>query len=69
MHYILRNVSVRPHQISHRVKTFYALLRNSLICIALLNVAYLHLSFLSDRFKCLMFLQIFIFPQIFDAPV
>jgi len=30
MHYIPRNVSVRPHQISHRVRTFDALLRNIL---------------------------------------
>jgi len=27
MHHILRNVSVRPHQVNHRVKTFDALLR------------------------------------------
>jgi len=30
MHYIPRNVSFRPHQVSHLVKTFDALLRNNL---------------------------------------
>jgi len=30
MHYIPRNVSVRPHQISHCVRTFHAMLRNNL---------------------------------------
>ena len=30
MHYIPRNVSVRPHQVSHCVTTFDALLRNNL---------------------------------------
>ena len=30
MHYISRNVSVRPHQVSHCVTTFNAVLRNNL---------------------------------------
>ena len=30
MHYIPRNVSVRPHQVSHCVRTFDAVLRNNL---------------------------------------
>ena len=30
MHYIPRNESVRPHQVSHRVKTFDTLLKNNL---------------------------------------
>ena len=30
MHYIPRNVSIRPHQVSHCVRTFDAVLRNSL---------------------------------------
>jgi len=30
MHYIPRNVSVRAHQVSHRVRTFDAVLRNNL---------------------------------------
>jgi len=30
MHYIPRNASVRPHQVSHRVTTVCALLRNNL---------------------------------------
>ena len=29
MHYMPRNVSVRPHQVSHRVTTFHALLRHN----------------------------------------
>jgi len=32
MHYIPKNLSVRPHQVSHRVTTFDALLRNNLHC-------------------------------------
>ena len=30
MHYIPRNISVRPHQVSHCVRTFDAVLRNNL---------------------------------------
>jgi len=30
MHYIPRNVGVRPYQVSHRITTFDALLRNNL---------------------------------------
>jgi len=30
MHYIPRNVSVRPHQVSYRVRTFDVVLRNNL---------------------------------------
>jgi len=30
MHYMPRNVSVRPHQVSHCVRTFDAVLRNNL---------------------------------------
>jgi len=30
MHYVPRNVSVRPHQVSHCVRTFDAMLRNNL---------------------------------------
>ena len=52
IHYIPRNVSVRPHQVSHCVRTFDALLRNNLYrffirCTSLSN-------FLFDRFKCLL---------------
>jgi len=53
MHYILpRNVSVRPHQVSHCVKTFDAFLRNNLYrfsqrCASSSN-------FSSNLFKCLM---------------
>ena len=33
MHHIQRNVSVRPHQVSHCVRTFDALLRNNFVSI------------------------------------
>jgi len=54
MHYILRNVSVRPHQVSHCVRTFDALLRNNLyrFWVGLRCASYP--TFLFDRFKCLM---------------
>jgi len=74
---LLRNqLSVRPHQVSHCVRTFDALLRNNLYwfficCATSSNFLYDRFNFLYDRFKCLMllFLQIFIFPQLFDTPV
>ena len=52
MHYIPRNLSVRPHQVSHCVKTFDAVLRNNLY--RFFKDAHLHPTFLFDRFKCLM---------------
>jgi len=52
MHYIPRNVNGRPHQVSHRVKTFDALLRNNLY--RFYHTLYLHLTFLSNLFKRLM---------------
>ena len=52
MHYIPRNVSVRPHQVSHCVRTFDAMLRNNLY--RFLCDAHLHPTFLFDRLKCLM---------------
>jgi len=52
MHYTPRNVSVRPHQVIHRVTTFDALLRNNFYRSC--NVVHLHLTFSSDLFKCLM---------------
>jgi len=45
MHHIPRNVSVRPHQVSHCVRTFDALLRK--ICIDFLYDAHLHPTFYS----------------------
>jgi len=39
------------------------------ICIDFLCDAHLHPTFLFLRFKCLMLLQIFIIPQLFNAPV
>jgi len=52
MHNVVRNVSVRPRQISHCVKAFDPLLRNKVSIF--LHAAHLRLTFLSDRFKCLM---------------
>jgi len=44
------------------------MLGSETICIAFYNVANLHLTFLSDRFKCLdAFNKIFIFPQLFNT--
>jgi len=62
MHYrLLINVSVRPHQVIHCVRTFDALLRNSLYRFFMQCVS---LSKFFIRSKCLCFLQIFIFPQL-----
>jgi len=52
MHYIPRNVSVRPHKTSHCVRTLMPCWKTS--CIDFLDAAHLHLTFLPDRFKCLM---------------
>jgi len=55
MHYIPRNVSVRPHQIRHRVMIFDAMLRNNLYRV----LRYASSSnLLSDLFKCLMLFTI-----------
>ena len=53
MHCIPRNVSVRPHQVSHCVTTFDAVLRNNLY--RFFKDAHLHPTFLFDRFKCFIF--------------
>jgi len=64
-HYIPRNVSVRPHQVSHCVRTFDALLRNNLylffIGCALLIFIQLFCS-ITSYVWC--FSQTFIFPQL-----
>jgi len=52
MHYISRNVSVRPHQVSHCVTTFDAVLRNNLHRFFIRCTS--SSNFLFDRFKCLM---------------
>ena len=52
MHYKPRNVSVRPHQVSHCVRTFDAVLRNNMY--RFFYDAHLHPTFSFDRFKCLM---------------
>ena len=52
MHYIPRNVSVRPHQVSHCFRTFDAVLRNNLY--RFFMRCYSSSNFLFDRFKCLM---------------
>jgi len=67
MHYIPRNVSVRPHQVSHCVTTFDAVLRNNLY--RFFNDVHLHPTILFDRFKCLMLFTNLHFPQLFNTPV
>jgi len=62
MHHIPRNVSVRPHQVSHCVRTFDALLRNN--CIDFVYDAHLHRTFLFDCFNCLMPFTNLHFPSI-----
>jgi len=52
MHYIPRNVSVRPHQVSHCVRTFDAVLRKNLYRFFMRCAS--SSNFLLDRFKCLM---------------
>ena len=53
MHYIPKNVNVCPHQASHCVKTLVPFWE--IICISFYNFVYLHLTFVSNLFKCLMF--------------
>jgi len=43
---------IRPHQVSHYVRTFDAVLKNN--CINFLYDAHLHPTFLFDGFKCLV---------------
>ena len=67
VHCIPRNVSVRPHQVSHRVTTFDALLRNNLYrflqrCASSSNFFIQSLQ-MSDNFYKSLF-----FPQLFNAP-
>jgi len=52
MHHIPRNVSVRPHQVNHCVKTFDAMLRNNLYRFFKRCASSSNFSFV--RFKCLM---------------
>jgi len=52
MHYIPRNVSVRPHQASHCVRTFDAVLRNNLYWFFIRCTS--SSNFLFDCFKCLI---------------
>ena len=52
MHYIPRNVSVRPHQVSHCAGPLMPCYETT--CIDFLYDAHLHPTFLFDRFKCLM---------------
>ena len=52
MHHIPKNVSVRPHQVNHCVKTFDAMLRNNLYRFFKRCASSSNFSFV--RFKCLM---------------
>ena len=53
MHSIPRNVSVRPHQVSHCVRTFDAVLRNNLYRF-FYTMHIFNQLFYSITFKCLM---------------
>ena len=68
MHYIPRNVSVRPHQVSSCVRTFNALLRNNLYRFFVRWTSssnfFIRLLQMSDAFYKSSF-----FPQLFNAPV
>jgi len=68
MYYIPRYISVRPHQVSHCVRTFDAVLSNNLHrffirCTSSANF------FIRSLQIVWCFLQIFIFPQLFNALV
>ena len=62
MHYIPRNVSVRPHQVSHCIRTFNAVLRNSLHrffmrCASSFNFFIRSLQMSDDIYKSSFFLN------------
>ena len=67
MHYIPRNASVRPHQVSHCVRTFDAVLRNNLYRFFIRSTS--SSNFFIRSLQMSDALQIFIFPQLFNAPV
>ena len=68
IHYIpTRNVSVSPHQVTRCVRTLMPCWET--ICIDFLYDSHLHLTFLFDRFKCLMPFTNLHSPQLFKAPV
>ena len=67
-HYITRNLSVHPHQVSHCVRTFDAVLRNNLYwffiwCTSSSNFFVLSLQMSDALYKSSFFLNWFIFPQ------
>jgi len=64
MHYISRNFSVRPHQVSHCVRTFDAVLRNNLYRFFIRCT--FSSNFLFDLFKCLMLFTNLHFSSIFQ---
>ena len=67
MHYIPKNVSARPYQVSHCVRTFDALLRNNLYRFFIRCTSSSNFYSIASNVWC--FLQIFIFPQLFNTPV
>ena len=62
MHYIPRNVSVRPHQVNQYGRTFVAC--SETICLVFYKDVQLHMVILSDHFKCLM-----LFPNLHFSPL
>ena len=68
MHYLTRNVSVRPRQVSHCVRTFECRSKKQLVSIFYPMLIFIQL-FYSIASNVWCFLQIFIFPQLFNTPV
>ena len=61
------HLCVHPHQINNCVKTFHALLRNILYTFLMLRIFIKFLHPIASNVWC--FLQIFIFPKLFNAHV
>jgi len=68
MHYTPRNVSVYPHQVGDCVRTSDVLLRNNLYWY-FMQCASLSIIFCRIASNVWCFLQIFILPQLFNAPI
>ena len=69
MHYIPRNVSVRPHQVSHCVRLdLWCHAKKQLASILYAMHIFMQL-FYSIASNVWCFLQIFIFPQLFNTPI
>jgi len=69
MHYIPRNVSVHPQQVSHCVRAFDAVLRNNLYRFFIRFTSSSNFFIRSLQMSDAFYKQIFIFPQLFNTPV